>query len=403
MITIATVTLSELAQPARVLRLFGDLDPSVCDLGSQGVVIETGPALPAWKQLFDDKRHWDLIIIGDQAQRFYDTTTHDDLLAFATWLIAHGDVAVIPATKIFLDKRRTDVGPWQAAPVFAEAGFVTELPPPADASSPPLLLLSERWLWTGQQWFDGQSLRRAGTGSPVPPTQARPPVRTFLSANGEVVKIELCRPDFFDDSEVNREVDVLTSLWAQDIPDISLPRVIDHHRGDVVSVMVRGALDGVVLTEFLHAHPLAASDVAAATVSFAASLARRGIFHNDFRPWNLLWHNGEVKAVDYSRMSEEENDARSLPNILALVGTLSWISQCARDKTQVSLFDEFDGDIVSVLSPHLGQKGIALADLYDQPWREFGMSNARVSVAPDMSLEDITQQLLPPTRDMTQA
>jgi len=148
---------------------------------------------------------------------------------------------------------------------------------------------------------------------------------------------------------------------------------------------------------------LAASDVAAATVSFAASLARRGIFHNDFRPWNLLWHNGEVKAVDYSRMSEEENDARSLPNILALVGTLSWISQCARDKTQVSLFEEFDGDIVSVLSPHLGQKGIALADLYDQPWREFGMSNSRVSVAPDMSLEDITQQLLPPTRDMTQA
>jgi hypothetical protein len=403
MITVARIALPGMAHSARVLTLFGAVDPSVCDLGPEGVIVETGPALTAWRQLFDTPRHWDVVILGEDAQRFYDTSSEDDLRLFFAWLIDRSEMAIIPAKKVFLDAKRTDIGPWEAPAGLAHENFVSELPTNRDASSPPLLVLSRSWLWTGKRWLDARSIRAAKSGSSARVAVTKPYGRTYLGGNGEVVKIELCRADYFDDSEVIREVDVLTSAWAKAIPGIFLPCVMDHHRGDVLTVMVREAVDGVVLTEFLEVNPLSAQEVASATVSLAKSLARHGVFHNDFRPWNLLWDSGEVKAVDFSRMSEEENDARSLPNILALAGTLSWISQCGGTSQQVRLFEHFDGDIVSALSPHLDRQGVSFSDLYDQQWRDFGTSNYPVTITCGMSLENITEQLVPPARDRAEA
>lgn len=398
MITVSNVELPLANDPARVLVLFGPLDSSVCNLESEGVIVESGPELPAWKQLLNDTRHWDVIIVGSRVQRFYDTSTTDDQEMFARWLTEHSELAILPARKILLDANRTDIGPWEAPEALAISGYVTELPSVTGADFPPLVVVSRQWLWAGHRWLDGRALAPVGSQKTLP-AGAGGQVRTFLGTNGELVKVELCRPDFFDDAEIIREVDVLESPWARAIPNLSLPQVIDHHRGHTVSVLVREAIDGVVLTEFLSTHPQAAAEVATQTLALAKKMASGGVFHNDFRPWNLLWNNGEVKAVDFSRMSPNEDDARSLPNIVALAGTLGWILQVDSDSRHIRLFEDFDGDIVAALTPHWGRHGTRLFDLYDKPWRNLGTTTNSWAITRGMSLEDLMAQLVPPPID----
>ncbi len=47
------------------------------------------------------------------------------------------------------------------------------------------------------------------------------------------------------------------------------------------------------------------------------------MFHNDFRPWNLLWDGYKMHLIDYADAGVHDLDVQDLPQILSLAATLA--------------------------------------------------------------------------------
>ena len=269
------------------------------------------------EELMKTEVTWDLIVAVEGFRRLQRVHSTRRLKAIMDWIADSSHAAVVEAPRVALAPDLHDLGPYLVTDLMTGFLTVTEIEPPDSnpRSSRPLLFASSQGLLLGETWLPASALTEHTS------TRARDHtvVRTFESAD-IIIKVELGNEGYFEQCDAVAEGAFLMSRPPLVREELGLPRVIEFNRGRAVNVLVRERIDGVSLW------PGACRDEripVAAVIDAAVRFSKAVLFHNDFRPWNLLWTGNDVVVIDYANVCDADLDVQGIPQILALAGTLA--------------------------------------------------------------------------------
>ena len=115
------------------------------------------------------------------------------------------------------------------------------------------------------------------------------------------------------------------------------PKKIYYQNGYTVSELSRGTLPGERLD-----YGWEASDNEKILISFideCAKWSRARLFHNDIRPWNIIWDGTRIRIIDFADAEGVDCDPSGLPQIVLLVGLANYIVQ-GPDKAEIFSLEE---------------------------------------------------------------
>jgi O-antigen chain-terminating methyltransferase len=168
----------------------------------------------------------------------------------------------------------------------------------------PLYVCSNRLAYVGGRWFAFEHvLDRAHPG--VPDRFAGQ--RRFFMGPGVLVKSARTTGDFgdFNRAELEVEAQVLDSLG--DEPSRYPPLLARSGDGEE-AWLVRGALPGVLVSELIaNGTAFDRNALVHALLGELAHLESRGYRHADLRLWNMLWHDGALRLIDFGSMTRESS------------------------------------------------------------------------------------------------
>jgi len=165
---------------------------------------------------------------------------------------------------------------------------------------------------------------------------------------------------------------------------LGLPTVLSLRRGRAVTTLVREDLVG--------GPPPEVDQQLTAIVDVAARYAALGLFHNDFRPWNLLWDGDRATMLDFSDTSSLDDDVRDLPQVLALAGTLAAVAT-----PEIRWGDVFHVDLLD-LADRCGLFDAGPSErLFGDPWLRLPSRRDGIAVHSGMSAEQIVRTVLEAT------
>ncbi len=229
------------------------------------------------------------------------------------WLRTHADVVAMAAPRQVLAPDLNDLGPFEVLSLLGRFAYLAEA---VDVAAPtPIVLASDRYLRAGREWVDGADVE--WIDADVGDAYDRP-VRTYRLPGARIVKVECTSEDYFERAQVAGEAAFLSTADHDTRAALGLPEVHALCRGRAVTTLVRAEIaadEPPAIDEHLHG-------VLDAAVAYSA----RGLFHNDVRPWNVLWPAGVPRLIDYADVSVHDEDVRDLPQVLALAGTLAAIA-----------------------------------------------------------------------------
>ena len=372
----STFSLSDLLAGAglgddpKVLFVSWDLEPG--SLGSLETTGRTSIAKgeAALEGLVQTGGDWDVIIAIDCMQRFYDTQSPQRLRRFAEWAARVSRLLLITPRRDFLDRGAFDLGPYRIPIEFEGFYHFSEVPPWGDASAEPVVALSNDVLFDGQRWHTSQSLSETG-GKPktLSWNHLELPPRTFFSADNTVIKIHISSPAYFEANTVEREARVLKALSSIAQSGIALPALHYSQSGLVATTLVRDRILGDPLDwEALSGSESHRIATAQSAVALACDLATKGVFHNDFRPWNLLQSASGLVMVDFADVGFADLDVRNLPQVVALAGSLMMILGLSWNGTPVRGGEHFDHDIITIVNDYFSTRSARIEDLYHDAW-----------------------------------
>lgn len=184
----------------------------------------------------------------------------------------------------------------------------------------PLYACSNHLAYVGGRWFAFQrTLDRAHPG--VPDRFAGQ--RRFFIGSDTLVKVARTKGDFgaFNRTELDTEARVLQALGGE--PSRYPPLLAQADDGDELW-LARGALPGTLLAELIESGAEFDRDaMVRELLGELAHLQERGYHHADLRAWNMLWHDGEVRLIDFGSMIR---DASPLHRV-ALAAVLAEIAR----------------------------------------------------------------------------
>jgi|GEM_PF-2154754 len=330
----------------------------------------------------DGSTHFDLVIALDGWDRLLEVTqpvVRDEALA---WLREHCTFMLTSAPRRPLAPDLNELGPYEVHSLFANFAYVSELPKVSNEpeSSPPLLMASDWFLQAGQVWIPWTELHQIPSHVEGPSDRSG---RTYMSGAGHVVKVDFVSSDYFERSQVIGEAAFLASASSERRRVLQLPEIrsIDHGRAIVTLVRDRVRADTACGLD-----PVAAVN---SIIDEARRYSSVGLFHNDLRPWNVLWQNGRAILIDFADTAEEDLDARDLPQVLALAGT------CAALLTkQIRAGVHFHTDVVSIAT----RAGILdwwpLQQQYGLPWFRLCQETTAVPLHHGQSAAQVMRQVL---------
>lgn len=382
--------------PLRVLNLFSGEAFLLRDSLPEQIHEDSFGEFVVWKALLESTETWDVIIMVEKVERLVETTKPSDLRNFALWLQSHSRLTIVAGQKEYSDPSRGDLGPWQIPFPDHEFTFATELAPADVYGKAPLLAFSDEWAWTGENWVALDHMVET-----IPASNSHENATPLASNNFELVGSSLLRIqqgsiDFFDRVEILEEANALQRFCCQEPHGPSLPLVNSVYTGDIINMVTRDFFPGENLTRLPSWENIDLNEILLATLDEAIRYSEAGLFHNDFRPWNLLWDKPVIRAIDFSALSETDNDARGLPQVLALAGTLFWIAQHESTGPSITLFDDFDTELTAMAAPILADLGMQFPALYGEPWLQLSTHAQRVDIKAGMDFASIFRQLLPP-------
>lgn len=387
-----------------VLSLFGPPDQRISVVVGPSVTMRIFDELVLWEKLCEEENRWDAIVATHKMQRFYETSSEADLDRFFSWALASTDLLVVSAAKKFTDPSRTELGPWFVPKALLAAGYLTEIRPAELGNKEPLIVASNRWLRSGVEWLDSSSIKISEPSRDLsePVDTTRP--RTFLVQKSHIVKTQLGSLDFFDSVEILAEARALSTIPEDISRQLQLPEVKYSYFGDAVSTLSREAIAGNSLVEAASAKSFPPNELMRAVINEAQRYARCGIFHNDIRPWNVIWTNqGRARFVDFSRLSQADEDARGLPQVIALIATLDWIARPEMAPPNVIDAENFDKQILDRSQPIIHELGYSVGALYGTPWHKLGDLPSVTALTNKMSLRDLIEYCLPRGGDLPDA
>jgi hypothetical protein len=384
-------------RPLRILVL-GDPDARICRLlADEGHDVACCPDLqrprsgeadhvdvvaPEASALTESGDQFDLAVAVDGWTRMLATHSPTQRGHLLDWLRSHARVTLVTAPRQPMAPDLNHLGPYRVQEILGAFRYLSEaVDVDGDESLvAPLVLASDQYLVAGNEWIADSDVGWLGEADPL---DADKTVRTLRIPGARIAKVEFASEEYFDRTQVLAEWDFLSGVDPRVRDLLGLPRVHLLNRGRSVITLVRDAVVGGAAGGL----PVAAQLEGALAVG--ARYAEAGLFHNDFRPWNLLWHEGEARLIDFEWTSSIDDDAQGLPQVLALAGTLAGIAT-----DEVRMGDRFHEDVLHLTAEAGLLERWPLAEQVDGPWGRVPALRAGVHVAEGMTATEIIHNVL---------
>jgi hypothetical protein len=324
-----------------------------------------------------------LVVATEGSKRLIDTNPSTVVADLFAWARRNATAAVVEAPRRALAPDLHDLGPFDVLGLLGGFRFLAEVSDtdPATAPRSPVVLASERLLLVGDEWIGADDVERLDAD---PVDGSLRPARTFRVPGGRIVKVECTSEDYFERTQLLGEAAFLDGADARVRESLGLPTLLSLRRGRAVTTLVREDLVGGL--------PPEVDQQLAAIVDVASRYAALGLFHNDFRPWNLLWDGDRAALLDFSDTSAHDDDVRDLPQVLALAGTLAAIAT-----DEIRWGDWFHVDLLDLVD-RCGLLDAGPSDrLFGDPWLRLPTRRDRIAVHSGMSAEQIVRTVLEAT------
>jgi len=266
-----------------------------------------------------------LAVAAPGMQRFFEVTNPSSRNGFTSWLRRCTGITLASAPRLHPWLIANELGPYRLRDEFGEFTYLSELD---SSGTEPIIALSENYLWDGDRWYSDHELTEIksndfhkGSNCSLA-TPAGQGVRTFRFSDTKVIKYEVASPDYFERSQVMGEANFLQSLGKSVAQELGTPRLLSHVPGRVVVGLSREYLKGEVLGP---QHAGSSDESVASLFTLATSFAEQGYFHNDIRPWNVIWQRGNAKFIDFADTARQDLDTQGIPNLVALYGTALYV------------------------------------------------------------------------------
>jgi hypothetical protein len=261
---------------------------------------------------------WDAVLAIEGFQRMQGVRTPQALGTALSFLATSAHHVLLEAPRHKLAPDLHDLGPYRLDLLADSFDYLSELPSLGQVSGVqerPLIHASNAGLLLGSAWIPTDSL--------IPTDERtrsdRRYQRTFTYEES-IVKVVAASPDYAERNEAAAEADFLMQASDDLIRGLALPRVDHVHQGRAVTTLIRSAVPGEAL------HPTTLQDgfqQFEAVIDVACLWAKNKMFHNDLRPWNLLWDGHHMHLIDYADAGVHDLDVQDLPQILCLAATLA--------------------------------------------------------------------------------
>lgn len=354
-------------------------------------------------QEMNSGRVWDVVLAMNGMQRFYATTAEKQLEEFIYWLRNCSKLTLIVPNHESQDASNPALGPYRLHPGFTAFKYFSELP--TETGRPqddPVVALSDHVLFDGLRWHESENLVSLTQGasdlSSMIDSARRP--RTFVHDEGYVIKSQVGTPDYFDSLEALREAEVLAMLAPSISAKLNMPQVLNVNRGRSVSTTVRQGIPGnVVMVNSVIPDRMSREKLMRAVINLASSYAELGLFHNDFRPWNILETPSGLQMIDFADVSMVDQDVRDIPQILALVGTLTAVGNLDTNGYALGMGESFDTDLLEMMRGYLNEHSINIGALYGRPWLDLPTICLGIDLTEIATPFDLCDQLFAQSKD----
>ena len=311
------------------------------------------------------KSTWDVSVLVSGFDRYLRVSSDHSRQRLYGWLAQHCTVSLISAPRRVLDSTLNLLGPYRLGEISDNFAFVSEISPSEVPSESPILVASDSWLFVGDTWHrdgDLHLVKRSGNSQDFEARSA-----CFLTNDDRVIKTDLVNTDYFERSPILREALFLLKANKNTARQPGFPTLSGFSHGQAVVTSVREVVPGSTQQ---HGAALAESGLCTSLVELCRTYAQSGLFHNDLRPWNVLWDGDVARLIDFADTSTRDADTMGLPQVVALIGTLLYFRGFP-----IRADEAFSGDLVELLlGPDLDVHSLP-ASLFDGPWLSLASMN----------------------------
>jgi hypothetical protein len=350
--------------------------------GWQGASLHVDVLTTTAQRLLEQDRRWDLVIAVDGWSRVLASNPPSAVEALIEWMRLHAETVLVEAPRRVLAPDLNELGPYDVQRLLGGFAFMAEVIADSETRvrETPLILASDHGLLVDQEWIPADRVEwvdRFASDALVKP------VRTFRAPGGRIVKVECSSEDYFERSQVLREAAFLAESDEGRRADLDLPRVRTLMHGRAVVTMARDEVPGG------SGDHLATDAQIAGLLAAADRYARRGLFHNDVRQWNLVWEGDRARFIDYADTSHEDEDVRGLPQVLALAGVVAGIAT-----GEFQHRERFHVDVLEVASRAGLLDRWPLAHQFGNPWLAISRVRPGHDVRPEMTAGELMTGML---------
>lgn len=280
-------------------------------------------------ELLRSDRLFKLAVATNGHAHFFDVTNPHEQANLVQWLKRNVEISLVNAPRTEPWLLANQLGPYRLYNDFNDFEYMAEID---SSDSIPLVALSDHHLWDGHNWYasrDLTAIRRKWLVTASGLTEnggVIPGVQTFKSTDNKLIKYEIISPDYFDRSQVIGEANFLEIVPSQIAEELQLPTLHGRINGRAVVTLTREYIAGSEMVEHSPALP---SEIVLALMTLGSNFAKHGYFHNDIRPWNVIWSAGKPTFIDFADASRQDLDVQGIPNIAALFGTILYFSGLA--------------------------------------------------------------------------
>ena len=151
--------------------------------------------------------------------------------------------------------------------------------------------------------------------------------RVYLIKN-EMYKVSLSNSN--SDSSVEKEFQFLTNLRLIVKIQLRIPKQIVYNKGLTFDLLQRKKINGIDLhkIETIQDPHKILKDF----IRLCRKFSKARIYHNDIRPWNVLWDGKKCVFIDFENSSRFDQDVSNYPQILYFFAMASYIIRSDQSK-----------------------------------------------------------------------
>jgi hypothetical protein len=255
----------------------------------------------------------DLLMLGQEFLDFYQTHSVERVDRFVTHARENYAGVILPIPRKQMRPELDYKSAYASYEILSGFTFFHELD--VDGFAAPVVFASNSYCLENGKITSALGLQ---TFSPTVELPLRPSGRTWIASNGSLCKSEISSIDYFDRSQVLNEAVFLEDIGPYHPLSMMFPRVFRLAIGKVIVELSREFIQGRQLTN----NDFGNLQIIQCFHSTCLSFSRHGLYHNDLRPWNLLYDYSSVHFVDFADISQRDQDVSGLPQVVAYIATL---------------------------------------------------------------------------------